>query len=121
MSIIIHTVDLPDRCYDCPCYDPQNSCCKADLTRRSTYEWRPFWCPAEQELSRPQMTVPEYNNWYLKMNRAFNFIHNIDHALQKSDENARMQFEAIGWSQEVKDFLDDSIACFNSTKRRSMK
>lgn len=120
MSIVIHNVDLPDRCYDCPCHDSQNSCCKADPERRSTYEWRPFWCPAEQ-LSRQQMTVHEYNNWYLKMNHAFNFIHSIDHALQKSDENARMQFEVIGWSQEVKDFLDDSIACYNSTKRRSIK
>lgn len=55
------------------------------------------------------MTVKEYNEWYKKLNNAQSFIFCIDHALQKSDDNARMQFLVIGWSDEMKQFLEDAI------------
>ena len=58
------------------------------------------------------MTVREYNDWYKKLNNAWNFVHCIDHALQKSDDNAKMQFSVIGWSVEMKEFLKDAIQCF---------
>lgn len=55
------------------------------------------------------MTVKEYNEWYNKLNHARSFIHCIDHALQKSDENAKVQFNVIGWSEELKEFLDNAL------------
>lgn len=60
------------------------------------------------------MTVKEYNEWYNKLNHARSFIHCIDHALQKSDENAKMQFNAIGWSEELKEFLGNAIKYYGN-------
>lgn len=58
------------------------------------------------------MDVKEYNDWYQKLNMARSFIHCIDHALEKSDENAKMQFSVIGWSPEMKEFLNEAIECY---------
>lgn len=58
------------------------------------------------------MTVKEYNFWYSKLNHARNFVYCIDHALQKCDENAMMQFKVIGWSDELKEFLNKAIQCY---------
>ena len=55
------------------------------------------------------MTIKEYNEWYIGLNRARNFISCIDHALQKSDENAKMRFGVIGWSEELKNFLNEAV------------
>lgn len=115
MSIIINVLNLPDRCSDCPCYNSSNSFCKADPKRRSTYEYRPFWCPAS-DCGDP-ITVSEYNKWYQDLNRASSFVSCIDHALQKSDENARMQLEVIGWSEETKNFLEEALMCYQQVMR----
>jgi len=58
------------------------------------------------------MTIKEYNEWYNKLNHAKSFVYCIDHALQKSDENTKMQFKVIGWSEELKEFLDKAIECY---------
>ena len=58
------------------------------------------------------MTVKEYNEWYNKLNHARNFVGCVDHALQKSDDNARMQFRVIGWSKELEEFLYNAIECY---------
>ena len=63
------------------------------------------------------MTVREYNDWYKKLNNARSFVFCIDHALQKSDDNARMQFSVIGWSAEMKQFLEDAIECYAERKK----
>ena len=56
------------------------------------------------------MTIPEYNKiFYPAYNKAFCFVHNFEHALQKSDDNARMQMECIGWDEETRQFLLDAI------------
>jgi len=60
------------------------------------------------------MTVKEYNEWYNKLNHARSFVSCIDHALQKSDENAKMQFNAIGWSEELKKFLGNAIEYYGN-------
>lgn len=58
------------------------------------------------------MTVREYNEWYKKLNNAWSFVHCIDHALEKSDNNAKMQFSVIGWTTKMKEFLEDAIQCY---------
>lgn len=64
------------------------------------------------------MTVREYNDeWYKKFNNARSFVFCIDHALQKSDDNARMQFSVIGWSDEMKQFLEDAIEYYAERKK----
>lgn len=39
------------------------------------------------------------------LNKAESFISNMDHALEKSDENARMQCRVIGWDEDTKALL----------------
>lgn len=47
--IVITTMDaLPDYCYDCPCNNGEHSTCEADKENRSTYEYRPYWCPLKE-------------------------------------------------------------------------
>ena len=52
------------------------------------------------------ISVKEYNNEiYPKINKAECFVANLDHALQKSDENAQMQCRVVGWDEETKQLL----------------
>ena len=60
------------------------------------------------------MTVKEYNEWYSKLNHAKSFVSCIDHALDKSDGNAKMQFNTIGWSEELKEFLSNAIEYYGN-------
>lgn len=51
--IVITTMDvLPDCCYECPCNNGEHSRCQADKERRSTYEYRPYWCPLMKQEGR---------------------------------------------------------------------
>lgn len=51
------------------------------------------------------MTIKEYNEiFYPKYNKANSFVRCMEHALQKSNDNARMQMRVIGWDDETKDF-----------------
>ena len=64
------------------------------------------------------MTVKEYNEvFYPQCNKAFSFVNCIDHALQKSDENARMQMKVIGWDEDTKSFLLDAIRRMEDSAR----
>lgn len=57
MKIVITTLDnLPEYCYDCPCY--HNGYCNADKERREAYGYRPYWCPLREEKeSAPKESV----------------------------------------------------------------
>lgn len=56
------------------------------------------------------MTVQEYNEkFYPQYNKACSFVNCLDHALQKSDDNARMQLAVIGWDEETRSFLLEAI------------
>ena len=61
------------------------------------------------------MNIKEYNEWYKKLNNARVFVSCIDHALEKSNNNAKMQFEVIGWNEELKEFLNNAIDCYAKT------
>lgn len=68
------------------------------------------------------MTVKEYNEkFYPIYNKALSFVNCIDHALQKSDDNARMQMEVIGWDENTKAFLLDAIRRMESAAQESCK
>ena len=50
--IVITTMDaLPDYCRDCPCNNGEHSICEADKEKRSTFEYRPYWCPLKEVSS----------------------------------------------------------------------
>ena len=52
------------------------------------------------------MTIKEYNTiYYPAHNRAVSFVNCLDHALEKCDDNARMQLDVIGWNEQTKNLL----------------
>lgn len=56
------------------------------------------------------MTVFDYNKYfYPAYNKAFSFLENLNHALSKCDDNARIQLECIGWDEQTKAFLKDAL------------
>ena len=56
------------------------------------------------------MTPQEYNkHFYPQYLKACSFVNGVDHALAKSDDNARMQMQVIGWDESTKCFLLDAI------------
>ena len=68
------------------------------------------------------MTIKEYNEkFYPQCNKAFSFVNCLDHALQKSDDNARMQMKVIGWDDETKDFLLDALFKVKESTMKSLK
>lgn len=67
------------------------------------------------------MKVKEYNEWHKKLNNARSFVSCIDHALEKSDNNAKMQFGVIGWNEELKEFLNNAIECYAKTMRSKVE
>lgn len=51
------------------------------------------------------MTVKEFNeNFWPQYNKACSFVNCVEHALQKSDDNARMQMKVIGWDKDTQMF-----------------
>jgi hypothetical protein len=68
------------------------------------------------------MTVKEYNEiFYPQYNKAFSFINCMEHALQKSDDNARMQMKVIGWDEDTKLFLLDALEKMHEAAKDSCK
>ena len=68
------------------------------------------------------MTIKEYNEqFYPQANKAFSFVNCLDHALQKSDDNARMQMKVIGWDEDTKAFLLDAIRRIERDARDSYR
>ena len=68
------------------------------------------------------MSVQEYNNeFYPAYNKAECFVRTLDHALQKSDENARMQCRVVGWDNETKDFLTKALLEYKSQIKKTIR
>ena len=66
------------------------------------------------------MTAQEYNKiFYPAWNKAESFVLCFEHALQKSDDNARKQMECIGWDEETKQFLLDAIQMMKDSAKTS--
>lgn len=68
------------------------------------------------------MTIKEYNEiFYPQCNKALSFVNCVDHALQKSGDNARMQMQIIGWDENTKAFLLDAIRRMENTAKDSCR
>lgn len=68
------------------------------------------------------MTIKEYNEiFYPLCNKASSFVRCMDHALQKSDENARMQMRVIGWDEDTKAFLLEAIRRMEAAAKDSYR
>ena len=54
--IVVTTMDArPNYCYDCPCHNGEHGIYEADKEKRSTFEYRPYWCPLKkQEAVKPR-------------------------------------------------------------------
>ena len=68
------------------------------------------------------MTVKEFNEkFYPQYNKALSFVNCMEHALQKSDDNARMQMKVIGWDEDTKMFLLDALRRIENAARDSYR
>jgi hypothetical protein len=68
------------------------------------------------------ITVQQYNNEiYPALNKADCFLANLDHALQKSDENARMQCRVVGWDDETKKLLRTLIEKYREDVKKKIR
>ena len=64
------------------------------------------------------MTVKGYNEWYSKRyNKALSFVLCIDHALEKSDDNAKVQMKIIGYDDDTKTTLLEALETLRKSKR----
>ena len=68
------------------------------------------------------MTVKEFNeNFWPQYNKAVSFVNCMEHALQKSDDNARMQMRVIGWDKDTQKFLLDALRRMEDAARDSYR
>lgn len=68
------------------------------------------------------ITVQQYNNEiYPALNKADCFLANLDHALQKSDENARMQCRVVGWDEETKKLLRTLVEQYREDVKKKIR
>jgi hypothetical protein len=68
------------------------------------------------------MTVKEFNEHFCpQYQKALSFVNCMDHALQKSDDNARMQMNVIGWDEDTKAFLLDALRRMENAARDSYR
>lgn len=59
------------------------------------------------------ISIKMYNETFSPiLNKAESFISNLDHALEKSDENARMQCRVIGWDDDTKIIIKAAITAY---------
>lgn len=65
-----------------------------------------------------QITPKMYNSFfYPSLNRACSFVNCLDHALQKSGEEAKRQCEIIGWGEDTKLFLIAALKAYDMCVR----
>lgn len=62
------------------------------------------------------MTVREYNDWVTKNGHAYAFVRNINDALDKAGEEAKLQMQCIGWSEEMEKMLIDGLEALRKKK-----
>lgn len=68
------------------------------------------------------MTVKEYNIVHLpKIKKAESFIYCINHALDKSDDNARIQMQVIGWDDETAKTINEALKLLRKKYQSEIK
>ncbi len=68
------------------------------------------------------ITVQQYNNEvYPMINKAESFVANLNHALDKSDDNAKMQCRVIGWDDETQQLLRKLLNEYRENVKKSIR
>ena len=68
------------------------------------------------------ITVQQYNNEvYPKISKAECFVANLNHALDKSDENTKMQCRVIGWDDETQQLLRKLLNDYKENIKKSIR
>ena len=68
------------------------------------------------------ISVQQYNNEvYPRINKAECFVANLNHALDKSDENAKMQCRVIGWDDETQQLLRKLLNDYKENVKKSIR
>lgn len=68
------------------------------------------------------MTIEEYNTkFYPIINNAESFVSCIDHAIEKCDDNTKMQFKVIGWNEQTKLIILDALYQYHNRVKDVMK
>ena len=68
------------------------------------------------------MTIKEYNTiYYPAHNKAVSFVNCLDHALEKCDDNARMQLGVIGWDEQTKNLLLHALHIMDQQTKAVLK
>ena len=68
------------------------------------------------------MNIKEYNTiYYPAHNRAVSFVSCLDRALQKCDDNARMQLGVIGWNEQTKNILLHALCMMDQQTKDVLK
>ena len=68
------------------------------------------------------MNIVEYNTiYYPAHNKAVSFVHCLDHALAKCDDNARMQLDVIGWDEQTKNLLLHALSMMHQQTKDVLK
>lgn len=68
------------------------------------------------------MNIVEYNTiYYPAHNRAVSFVSCLDRALQKCDDNARMQLDVIGWNEQTKNILLHALCMMDQQTKDVLK
>ena len=68
------------------------------------------------------ISVQEYNEQvYPALNKADLFLANLDHALQKSDDNARMQCRLVGWDEDTKNLLRRLVEDYRKEVKKTIR
>ncbi|WP_097005260.1 hypothetical protein [Lacrimispora amygdalina] len=64
------------------------------------------------------MTIREYNKQFFpKVNKAYCFISNLEHAAQKTDnyEETMKQLRCIGWDDECRETIVQALECYKKS------
>ena len=68
------------------------------------------------------MNIKDYNTKFIPIyNKACSFVNCLDHALEKSDDNARMQLKVIGWDEQTKNILRHALSMLHQTANSTLK
>jgi hypothetical protein len=68
------------------------------------------------------ISVQEYNEKvYPMINKAECFVANLNHALDKSDDNAKMQCRVVGWDEETKELLQLLLAKYREDIKKTIR
>ena len=70
------------------------------------------------EIPDKGMTVKQFNDWHMKeFDYALSFVNDINHAIEKSGEEAGYQMMCIGWNANTKQTLIDALSIYEIVKR----